>query len=187
MPVQSQRAPLKFFSHQDSEKISTPDERQIGSSTTFIMHCVNSIQIKFEKLKFLNDFLQANVLVVSETKIDALYPNTQFKLQRYQMYRKDRKKDGGELIAYFSSSVPSKKIPLAKAYKSLEAIVEETKIRRNYISFLTIERPPEQCKRRDRETKSKRGEGKILKDLEEVKGQMHESYNTFSNIFGCNT
>ena len=107
------------------------DERQLNQSEAFIMHLnINSIQNKFEELKTLNQALQAHVLVISETKIDCSYPNSQFALQGYHMYRKDRVKGGGGLITYVSSSIPSRKLTLAKPYKTFEAIAIEAKIGR---------------------------------------------------------
>ena len=47
------------------------------------------------------------------------------------MYRKDRKKGGGGLLAYFSSALPFKKRALPKTYKTLEAIAVEVKIGSN--------------------------------------------------------
>ena len=43
----------------------------------------------------LNDKLKAHILIVSETKIDGSYPDDQFSLQGYRLYRKDRAKGGG--------------------------------------------------------------------------------------------
>ncbi len=63
------------------EKNSITEERKVNSSGTFIMHLnINSIQNKFEELKLLNDDLEAHVLVISETKIDASYqiPNSNY-------------------------------------------------------------------------------------------------------------
>ena len=54
--------------------------------------------------------LKAHVLIISETKIDNSYPNSQFIINGYHMYRKDRVKGGGELIVYFASSIPSRKL-----------------------------------------------------------------------------
>ena len=48
------------------------------------------------------------------------------------MYRKDRVKGGGGLITYVSSSIPSRKLTLAKTYKILEAIAIEAKIGRKH-------------------------------------------------------
>lgn len=60
------------------------------------------------------------------------------------MYRKDKKKGGGGLIAYFSSSLLSTKLSLLKDYKTLDAITVESKIRRKDVLCLSIYRPPKQ-------------------------------------------
>ena len=162
---------------------------------------INSLQNKFDELKLLNKTLKAHILDISETKIDTSYPNSQFTIPGYNMYRKDRKKGGGGLIAYFSSTLFSRKIGLPKTYNNLEAIAVESRIGTYDILFLSIYRPPKQknqlssnylqkveeeindiyqwaCFQKqtvvilgdlnmDR-MQPEHGEGKILKDLEEV-------------------
>ena len=112
------------------------NERQLNPSEALIMHLnINSIQNKFEELKTLNQAIQAHILVISETKIDSSYPNSQFALNSYHMYRKDRVKGGGGLITYVSSSIPSRKLSLANTYKTLEVIAIQTKIGRRHIDI----------------------------------------------------
>lgn len=119
------------------------EERQTNPSEALIIHLnINSLQNKFDELKILNETLKAHVLVISETKIDSSYPNKQFALDGYNMYRKDRAKGGGGLIAYFASSIPSRKLTLAKPYKTLEAIAVDAKIGRRDLIFLAVYRPP---------------------------------------------
>lgn len=87
------------------------EQRKDNSSGPFIMHLsINSIQNKFEELRKLNDALKAHILVISETKIDSSYPNSQFNLNGYHMHRKDRVKDGGGLICLFLLSYSIKEI-----------------------------------------------------------------------------
>lgn len=90
----------------------------------------------------LNDELKAHIFIVSETKIDRSYPDEQLSLQRYQLYRKDRVKEGGGFIAYFSTTTHSKKLKLPKAFQTLEAIAVECCIGRKEILFLALYRPP---------------------------------------------
>ena len=119
------------------------EQRKDNSSGAFTMHLkINSIQSKFEELKKLNDALKAHILVISETKIDSSYPNSQFNLNGHHMYRKDRVKGGGGLIVYFSSVIQSKKLTLPRAYKTLEAVAVESRIGRTDIVLLAIYRPP---------------------------------------------
>ena len=89
----------------------------------------------------LNSSLKAHVRVISETKMDESYPS-QFSLPGYHIYRKDSKKGGGRLIAYFSTALASRKLALPKPYKTLKAITVKSKIGRNDVLFLSIYRPP---------------------------------------------
>lgn len=179
------------------------EERKNDASGAFIMHLnINSVQNTSEELKILNSSLKALVLVISETKIDESYPSGQFSLPGYHMYRKDRKKGSGGLIAYFSTALASRRLALPKSNKTLEAIAIESKIGRNDVLFLSIYRPPKQKPGNENTSYMRRveeelndlcqwasfqkqtivilgdlntnrmkpnyGEGKILKDLEEV-------------------
>ena len=97
------------------------DQRKKNSSNGLLMHLnINSIQNKFKDLTLLNRSLKAQILVISETKIDRSYPKSQFKLQGYNMFRKDRAKGGGCLLVYISTTIPSKKLTLPTTYKTLE-------------------------------------------------------------------
>lgn len=46
---------------------------------------INSLQNKFEELKFINDKIKASIIVLTETKIDSSYPDSQFRMQNYRM------------------------------------------------------------------------------------------------------
>lgn len=109
---------------------------------------INSTQNKFEELKKLKDALKAHILVVTETKIDSSYPNNQFNLNGYHMYRKDRVKGGRGLIVYFSAIIPSKKLTLPRAYKTLKAIAIESRIERTDMVLLAIYTPPKPSRKR---------------------------------------
>jgi hypothetical protein len=64
----------------------------------------------------------------------------------YIMYRRDRKKGGGWLLAYFQRNILSKEIKIPKTYKTLESIAVEAQVGRKDILFLGIYRPPKQSK-----------------------------------------
>ena len=63
---------------------------------------INGLQNKYDELKLLNDTLKARIIVISEAKIDRSYPNSQFNIPGYYMFRKNRKKGGGGLMVYFN-------------------------------------------------------------------------------------
>ena len=54
------------------------------------------------------------------------------------MYRRDRRKGGGGLIAYFSTTIPFKILKLPNAYTTIEAIAVESSIGRREILFIAV-------------------------------------------------
>ena len=72
-------------------------------------------------------------------------------------------KGGGELIVYFSSVIPSKKLTLPRAYKTLEAVAVESRIGRTDTVLSAIYRPP----RPSRKGRKMPPEEKYLQKLEE--------------------
>ena len=84
---------------------------------------INSIQNKFEELAGLIKDSRTQLMIVSESKIDSSYPNSQFSIPGFVLYRNDRKKGGGGILAYVSSELTCKRIKLAKTYKTIEPIV----------------------------------------------------------------
>jgi len=57
------------------------------------------------------------VLFISETKIDFSYPNAQFSIPGYSLYRNDRKKGAGGILDLVSSSLTKKRL---KNYQELQ-------------------------------------------------------------------
>ena len=76
---------------QSPHNSSIIDQGKQNSSNVLHLN-INSIRNKFEDLTILNRSLKAQILVISETKIDRSYPDSQFKLQGCNMFRKDRAK-----------------------------------------------------------------------------------------------
>ena len=69
-------------------------ESKNNANNVFVTHVnISSIRSKFDELKLMHDLLKAQIIIISETKID------QFRLQGYQMYRRARARGGGGLIA----------------------------------------------------------------------------------------
>ncbi len=67
----------------------------------------NSIRNRFEALKKITAG-NLDVLMVAETKIDFSFPRGQFLIDRFAApFRLDRNKDGGGLLVYVKSDIPS--------------------------------------------------------------------------------
>ena len=82
------------------------------------------------------------ILFISETKIDASYPNTQFSIPGYSLYRNDRKKGGGgNFLALISTSLITTQLKPAKNYKTLELLAFEIKTDTGNMVIIGIYRP----------------------------------------------
>ena len=117
-------------------------KRQKNNGGLFIMHLnINSLQNKFEELKIIIKDSKAQVVFLTETKIDSSYPCSQFMLDGCNIFRNDRTECGGGVLAYFSSRLPSKKLKLPRTFTTLEALVIESKFGKHYVVIEGLYRP----------------------------------------------
>ena len=89
------------------------------------------------KLFEIKNMLRNNLLdifVLSETKIDDTYPNSQFYVKGYKLYRQDRTNFGGGLIIYARSDLLTKRVENVKTL-GLESITIEVRTRKSSPRF----------------------------------------------------
>lgn len=129
----TQNTALKQSLHRDvAETIFDNDRlelfRKHHNKDFLIAHLnIDSIQNKFEELTKVINKISAHIMFLSETKIDASYPNVQFKVSNYSLYRSDREKGGGEIMALISQSPARTQLKSNKTFKTLEIIAFEIK------------------------------------------------------------
>lgn len=117
--------------------------RRYHSKDLLIAHLnINSVQNKFEELSGIIKTIRAHIMFVSETKIDASYPNAQFTIPGYSLYRNDRKKGGGGIMALISTSLIKTRLTLDKNFKTLETIAFQVKTETGNMVIIGIYRPP---------------------------------------------
>ena len=68
---------------------------------------INSIKNKFLDFKEL-DLSVTDICLISETKLDDSFPDQQFHINGYKMFRKDRNKFKGGLILLVKENIPCK-------------------------------------------------------------------------------
>ena len=95
----------------------------------FIGHLnVNSVRNKINVLKSMTED-NIDILVISQTKIDNSFPVNQFSIDGYNLpYRLDRNQDGGGLLVYFRTGIPSRKLK-TNLPENVEWIFFDTNIR----------------------------------------------------------
>ena len=83
-------------------KIQFPDKLIIAHLN------INSIRNKFDSLSFMVEN-NADILLISDTKLDDSFPSSQFKICGFSMpYRYDRNSMGGGLLLYIRHDIPTK-------------------------------------------------------------------------------
>ena len=104
---------------------------------------INSVRNKFSSLQqtVLN---KTDILLLSETKIDDSFPNSQFYAEGFKMYRKDRTKTGGGLLLYVNENLPGKIINSYKFKENSEIIVFEFSVSNKKWLLLGNYKPPSQ-------------------------------------------
>ena len=99
------------------------------------------LQNKFEELKIIIKDSKAQVVFLTETKIDSSYSCSQFMLDGCNIFRNDRTECRGGVLAYFSSRLPSKKLKLPRTFTTLEALIIESKFGKHYVVIEGLYRP----------------------------------------------
>ena len=86
---------------------------------------INFIENKFNSLvSLVKDKL--DIIMVSETKIDESFPETQFIMEGYaKPFRKDRNSHGDGLLIYVRDMIPCKEIKLKNLLDDIECIFIE--------------------------------------------------------------
>ena len=102
---------------------------------------VNSVRNKFEALGFLIKD-KFDVFLVSESKLDSSFPEAQFKIPGYRIFRQDRDKYGGGLMFYINQNIPCKKIETFQFTSSIEILTLEINLRKEKLLIFGTYKPP---------------------------------------------
>ena len=105
---------------------------------------INSILRKFDHLKVLivNNI---DILVLTETKIDSSFPNSQFRIDGFSApFRLNRNKFGGGVLIYVREDIPCKKLTKHILPDDIEEIFVEINLRKTKWLLFGGYRPPRQ-------------------------------------------
>ena len=101
---------------------------------------VNSIRYKFLELKDTITNLSPILFGVAETKIDASYPDAQFCIPAYRIYRQDRSCNGGGLLCYVRSDTASRRVDIST--KHIETVCLEITLNKTTWFIVVSYKPP---------------------------------------------
>ena len=103
---------------------------------------INSIVNKFDQLK-LEIGNNIDVLVLTETKLDASFPTSQFIIEGFTIpYRMDRNRNGGGVMIYVCEDIPSKQLNRHDFPSDIEGIFVELNLRKIKLLLLGTYHPP---------------------------------------------
>ena len=114
------------------------------SNLNFTYLNINSVRNKFENFK---EIVNGNVdiFTIAETKLDGSFPTSQFELEGYYSpFRLDITKQGGGLLVYLKSSIPSRQLSYGSICNSIQAIPLGINLRQEKWLVILIYRPPSQ-------------------------------------------
>ena len=110
-----------IYALQDNEQL---ENKRKNCNDILLFHLnINSIQNKLEELFAVIRKLKAhNIIFISEKKIDSTYPDNQFTIPGYTLYRNGRKKGGGGILIYVLTLLPCKRLRINRTFKTLEPL-----------------------------------------------------------------
>lgn len=87
---------------------------------------INSIRSKMDEVKSIIEKNLVDVIAFSESKIDDTFPNSQFSVDQFNLYRADRTSHGGGVMCYVRSTLPHRiRHDLSKRSDTIENVVIE--------------------------------------------------------------
>ena len=95
---------------------------------------INSLQSKFVEVTEWLDQQVFDILTIQETKIDRTYPNSQFQVENYKLYRNDR------ILVYVRDSIAA--VRKRKSGQSLECILLDVYMNNRRIAILCAYKQP---------------------------------------------
>ena len=102
---------------------------------------VNSLRNKFESLnELIKDTF--DIFLETESKLDSSFPDSQFSIPGYRIVRKDRNKNGGEILFNINKDIPFKVIESKQLPENLEILTFEIILDKTKILLMGLYKPP---------------------------------------------
>ena len=107
MPVNSHSVPVNSHSDDNDQAVQLKTFRTKYEKNLIISHYnVNSICYKFSELQHILHGHLVDILGIAETKIDDTFFDSQFQVEKYELYRQDRNDRGDGIMMYINDNTP---------------------------------------------------------------------------------
>ena len=101
---------------------------------------INSLQNKFDEVRLWLATNTFDILTIQETKIDSTFPSSQFHVEGFNFYRRDRVKGGGGIVVYIRDNIAASRKKLRG--KCVESMLFDMKIGQRQFAYITAYKPP---------------------------------------------
>ena len=102
---------------------------------------INSLRYKFSEVQDALQDRLLDCLAISETKLDDSFPSAQFGIQGHRVFRKDRNANGGGVMVFLRSDLPSRQLTELE-HPHLESVAIECTINETKWIIHAMYRPP---------------------------------------------
>lgn len=102
---------------------------------------INSLRNKFDEVKCIMRNLYLDIFSVSESKLDESFSNNLFRIEQFNMHRKDRNAHGGGIIVWCRNDLAVRRRPDLET-EHIESIVLETHIGKSKWFMIHAYKPP---------------------------------------------
>ena len=118
--------------------------RQEHMSNFIMCHInINSFRHKYSYLHEILRRKHVDYFTISETKIDSSFPNAQFQIEGYSIFRQDKSSTSGGLLTYIRSDLPHRRLPLCENNsEGVESLCLEVTIGKSKTVICTIYKNP---------------------------------------------
>ena len=101
---------------------------------------INSLQNKFNEGRLWLATNTLDILTIQETKINSTSPSSQFHVEGFNFYRRDRVKGGGGILVYIRDNIAASRKKLRG--KCVESMLFDMKIGQRQFAYITAYKPP---------------------------------------------
>ena len=105
---------------------------------------LNGLKTRYADIHELLTKDYIDILGLCETKIDESFPNAQFRIENYKLYRRDRNSNGGGIAFYIRSDIPHRirtDLELAEP-GNVEHLILEIIMKKEKFLFILMYKPP---------------------------------------------
>lgn len=103
----------------------------------------NSIgRLKFEEITHWLELNYFDLLVITETKLNSTFPDSQFQVHGFRLLRNDRNRCGGGVAMFIRSNIPFMRAKRLESFIGIECVAVRLKLSNSWTTFVGLYRPP---------------------------------------------